>query len=91
MLRAACEQFLGKTSRQIMNIAKETLEGHQRAIMCTMSVEVQLTIMLLVVIELYHFILSCFNSNQKYYLSLFVKILIFFSIYVNRTYFLIVL
>ncbi|XP_015914725.1 flotillin-1 isoform X1 [Parasteatoda tepidariorum] len=39
MLRAACEQFLGKTSKQIMDIAKETLEGHQRAIMCTMSVE----------------------------------------------------
>lgn len=42
MLRAACEQFLGKTTKQIMNIAKETLEGHQRAIMCTMSVEVSL-------------------------------------------------
>lgn len=40
MLRAACEQFLGKTAKQVMNIAKETLEGHQRAIMCTMSVEV---------------------------------------------------
>lgn len=39
MLRAACEQFLGKTESQIMNIARETLEGHQRAIMCTMSVE----------------------------------------------------
>ncbi|GFV47936.1 hypothetical protein TNCV_3044081 [Trichonephila clavipes] len=39
MLRSACEQFLGKTTKQIMNIAKETLEGHQRAIMCTMSVE----------------------------------------------------
>lgn len=39
MLRAACEQFLGKTTKQVMNIAKETLEGHQRAIMCTMSVE----------------------------------------------------
>lgn len=40
MLRSACEQFLGKTTKQIQNIAKETLEGHQRAIMCTMSVEV---------------------------------------------------
>ncbi|XP_035217899.1 flotillin-1-like isoform X2 [Stegodyphus dumicola] len=39
MLRAACEQFLGKSTKQIMNVARETLEGHQRAIMCTMSVE----------------------------------------------------
>ncbi|XP_065829236.1 flotillin-1-like [Oscarella lobularis] len=39
MLKAACEQFLGKSTREIENIALETLEGHQRAIMGTMSVE----------------------------------------------------
>ncbi|OQR74255.1 flotillin-1-like [Tropilaelaps mercedesae] len=39
MLRAACEQFLGKTEDEIMSIARETLEGHQRAIMGTMTVE----------------------------------------------------
>lgn len=40
MLRAACEQFLGKRETDVMHIARETLEGHQRAIMGTMSVEV---------------------------------------------------
>eukprot|EP00794_Sanderia_malayensis_P016207 gene16207-17838_t len=39
MLHHACEQFLGKTTRQIHQIALETLEGHQRAIMGTMTVE----------------------------------------------------
>ncbi|UYV70586.1 FLOT1 [Cordylochernes scorpioides] len=39
MLRAACEQFLGKREAEIMHVAKETLEGHQRAIMGQMSVE----------------------------------------------------
>lgn len=40
MLAAACELFLGKSERDICNIAKETLEGHQRAIMGVMTVEV---------------------------------------------------
>lgn len=39
MLRAACEQFLGKTEEEIKHVAQETLEGHQRAIMASMSVE----------------------------------------------------
>jgi len=39
MLLCACEQFLGKTEQQIQTIALETLEGHQRAIMGSMSVE----------------------------------------------------
>jgi len=39
MLRAACEQFLGKSEKDVMNVAKETLEGHQRAIMASMTVE----------------------------------------------------
>lgn len=38
MLLAACEQFLGKTEGEIQQVALETLEGHQRAIMGSMSV-----------------------------------------------------
>jgi hypothetical protein len=37
----ACEQFLGKSEDEIQNIALVTLEGHQRAIMGSMSVEVR--------------------------------------------------
>ena len=40
MLQAACQQFLGKTEDEIRKIAQETLEGHQRAIMGNMTVEV---------------------------------------------------
>lgn len=41
MLLTACEQFLGKaTIREIEKVALETLEGHQRAIMGSMTVEV---------------------------------------------------
>jgi len=40
MLMNACEQFLGKTSiKEIEKVALETLEGHQRAIMGSMTVE----------------------------------------------------
>jgi len=39
MLAAACMQFLGKAETDIRKIALETLEGHQRAIMGTMTVE----------------------------------------------------
>eukprot|EP00096_Caligus_rogercresseyi_P014879 TRINITY_DN7357_c0_g1_i1.p1 TRINITY_DN7357_c0_g1~~TRINITY_DN7357_c0_g1_i1.p1 ORF type:complete len:441 (-),score=145.50 TRINITY_DN7357_c0_g1_i1:591-1913(-) len=39
MLLAACEQFLGKNEEQIQQVALETLEGHQRAIMGSMTVE----------------------------------------------------
>jgi len=39
MLANACMQFLGKTEREIHDIALETLEGHQRAIMGNMTVE----------------------------------------------------
>lgn len=38
MLLAACEQFLGKSEHEIQLVALETLEGHQRAIMGSMSV-----------------------------------------------------
>ena len=40
MLRTACELFLGKTEDEIRHVALETLEGHQRAIMGGMTVEV---------------------------------------------------
>lgn len=39
LLRAACEQFLGKSEDDIKNVARMTLEGHQRAIMASMTVE----------------------------------------------------
>ncbi|XP_066254607.1 flotillin-1 isoform X1 [Euwallacea similis] len=39
MLLAACEQFLGKPEKEIEHIALVTLEGHQRAIMGSMTVE----------------------------------------------------
>ncbi|XP_014282104.1 flotillin-1 [Halyomorpha halys] len=39
MLLAACEQFLGKSDSEIQHIALVTLEGHQRAIMGSMTVE----------------------------------------------------
>ncbi|XP_063910877.1 flotillin-1 isoform X1 [Zophobas morio] len=39
MLLAACEQFLGKSQNEIQHIALVTLEGHQRAIMGSMTVE----------------------------------------------------
>ncbi len=42
MLLAACEQFLSKTEEQIQQVALETLEGHQRAIMGSMTVEVRI-------------------------------------------------
>ena len=40
MLATACELFLGKSDEEIKKIAHETLEGHQRAIMGSLSVEV---------------------------------------------------
>lgn len=39
MLLAACEQFLSKSEAEIQHIALVTLEGHQRAIMGSMTVE----------------------------------------------------
>ena len=39
MLLAACEQFLGKSENEVRQVALETLEGHQRAIMGSMTVE----------------------------------------------------
>jgi len=41
MLQAACQQFIGKREEDIRRIALETLEGHQRAIMGNMTVEVK--------------------------------------------------
>ncbi|XP_023331804.1 flotillin-1 [Eurytemora carolleeae] len=39
MLRAAVEQFIGKTDKEIKEIARITLEGHQRAIMGALTVD----------------------------------------------------
>lgn len=44
MLQKACEMFLGKKESEIQRVALETLEGHQRAIMGLMTVEVFFTI-----------------------------------------------
>ena len=38
-LSLACTHFLGKTEETIRNIARVTMEGHQRAIMGQMTVE----------------------------------------------------
>ena len=43
---AACEQFLGKSEDEITQVALETLEGHQRAIMGSMTVEVKADIVI---------------------------------------------
>lgn len=42
MLASACELFLGKSESEVRKVAQETLEGHQRAIMGNMTVEVML-------------------------------------------------
>ncbi|OAF64039.1 hypothetical protein A3Q56_08257, partial [Intoshia linei] len=39
ILITACTHFIGKSTVEIENIAKETLEGHQRSIIGNMSVE----------------------------------------------------
>ncbi|TGZ62401.1 hypothetical protein CRM22_007464 [Opisthorchis felineus] len=39
LLQAACEQFLGKQTREIQNTILQTLEGHLRAILGTLTVE----------------------------------------------------
>ena len=41
MLASACQMFMGKSEDEVRIIATETLEGHQRAIMGNMTVEVQ--------------------------------------------------
>ena len=39
MLRAAVEQFIDKTEKEIQDVARATLEGHQRAIMGALTVD----------------------------------------------------
>lgn len=39
LLQTACEQFLGKDRRDIENTILQTMEGHLRAILGTLSVE----------------------------------------------------
>ena len=52
MLQTACQQFLGKRESEIRNIAQETLEGHQRAIMGCMTVEVGHWVILVIIRQL---------------------------------------
>lgn len=40
MLANACQMFMGKSEGEIAQIALETLEGHQRAIIAHLTVEV---------------------------------------------------
>lgn len=40
MLATACQMFMGKSESEIAQIALETLEGHQRAIIAHLTVEV---------------------------------------------------
>ncbi|GFR60796.1 flotillin-1 [Elysia marginata] len=40
ILQSACELFLGKSEADIKKVARETLEGHQRAILGQMTVEI---------------------------------------------------
>jgi len=47
MLQAACQQFLGKSEDDIKQVAQSTLEGHQRAIMAHMTVEVRIRLAIL--------------------------------------------
>lgn len=42
MLAAACQMFMGKSEHEIAQIALETLEGHQRAIIAHLTVEVRI-------------------------------------------------
>ncbi|CAH8451475.1 unnamed protein product, partial [Schistosoma mattheei] len=39
LLEAACQQFLGKKQRDIQNTILQTMEGHLRAILGTLTVE----------------------------------------------------
>uniref|UniRef100_A0A4W5JT24 Flotillin n=1 Tax=Hucho hucho TaxID=62062 RepID=A0A4W5JT24_9TELE len=39
MLATACQMFMGKSEAEVSNIALETLEGHQRAIIAHLTVE----------------------------------------------------
>lgn len=43
MLATACQMFMGKSEAEVSNIALETLEGHQRAIIAHLTVEVGYT------------------------------------------------
>merc|ERR550519_3016803 len=39
LLKTACEQFLGKSTREVESVVLQTLEGHLRAILGTLTVE----------------------------------------------------
>lgn len=68
MLLTACEQFLGKKKTDIHEIALHTLEGHQRAIMGSMTVEVSF--------YLFVYMIKIFNLHIIYNLEFFLIIII---------------
>ena len=39
LLKVACENFLGKSQKEVKNILLQTLEGHLRSILGTLSIE----------------------------------------------------
>jgi flotillin len=63
MLQAACQQFLGKKEDDIKMIAQSTLEGHQRAIMAHMTVEVYCYSQALVYINV--FVVSAYSLENN--------------------------
>lgn len=65
MLLAACEQFLGKSEAEIQQVALETLEGHQRAIMGSMSVEVSVFFVWIYKIAVLFFCINFLHLRRK--------------------------
>jgi len=59
MLLTACEQFLGKPDSEIRSIARETLEGHQRAMMGNMTVEVCVVLCVYVICRCMCYMYEC--------------------------------
>lgn len=74
MLLTACEQFLGKPKQEIQEIALHTLEGHQRAIMGSMTVEVWYIKLYLILIIIYFlFFIRKFIKIVKNLVNKFLK------------------
>lgn len=59
MLANACQMFMGKSEAEIAQIALETLEGHQRAIIAHLTVEVGLSTVTNVFAQLFLHNSSC--------------------------------
>ncbi|RMX37179.1 hypothetical protein pdam_00010670 [Pocillopora damicornis] len=70
MLYAACQQFLGKTQEQVRAVALETLEGHQRAIMGTMTVEVASSDLVNMGVSVVSYTIKDIRDDEGYLLAL---------------------